>query len=82
MNGTQEINLKYLRLIENAVENESDNVKNYVYFIGDLAIKTRYAYTRDVINFVHFANKDDSRLELNDFTRYMSHIVFIYSVCE
>ena len=76
MNGTQEINLKYLRLIENAVENESDNIKNYVYFISDLAIKTRYTYTRDVINFVHFVNKNDSELELNDFTRYMSYIQY------
>lgn len=70
------MNLKYLNLINNAIEDESENIKNFVYFISNLSIKTRYAYVLDVINFIHFSNKKEKELCLNDFTKYMSKIQY------
>lgn len=54
-------------------ENETD-IKDYVNFIGDKSIFTRTNYTRSVLKFKEWANKDISELTFTDFNNYMNKI--------
>ena len=70
MIGRQEDNVRYLGLIENAVQYESQYVKGFVDYLSNLAIKSRYSYVTKVIN------KKEADLEYIDFLSYISNIQY------
>lgn len=76
MIGRQEDNVKYLGLIENAVQYESQYVKGFVDYLSNLAIKSRYSYVTKVIKFLKEINKKEADLEYIDFLSYISNIQY------
>ena len=76
MKGNQELNLKYINLIENSIKNEDPVIRNFSYYISNLSITTRYQYIKNVIRFYNFTRKDPSEIVLNDFSMYLSKIKY------
>lgn len=76
MTGRQEDNIRYLELIENAVQYESQYVKGFVNYLSSMAIKSRYSYITKVIKFLKEINKKETDLKYIDFLFYISNIQY------
>lgn len=76
MSGKEDFNKQYLHLINNVTDGRSKNITNFIYFMSDLSITSKYTYVKIVANFTDFIKKDESELCLDDFLAYMSKVQY------
>ena len=70
--GLQEFNKKYIDRINKVLKNQPDYIVGFVNYMSDSALTTKYAYMRDVINFINKVNKPIEELTFDDFSNYIS----------
>lgn len=74
--GLQDFNIKYINKINNSLKGQPDCIKGFVNYMSDAALTTKYAYMRDVINFMKKVNKPIEELMLDDFSNYISGLEY------
>ena len=74
--GLQEFNKKYIDRINKVLKNQPDYIVGFVNYMSDSALTTKYAYMRDVINFINKVNKPIEELTFDDFSNYISGLEY------
>lgn len=74
--GLQEFNKKYIDKINKVLKNQPDYIVGFVNYMSDSALTTKYAYMRDVINFINKVNKPIEELTFDDFSNYISGLEY------
>ena len=74
--GLQEFNKKYIDRINKVLKNQPDYIVGFVNYMSDSALTTKYAYMRDVINFINKVNKPIEELTFEDFSNYISGLEY------
>ena len=77
MNGKEEYELKYMRKIDNIIQNNLDKpyLRGFYNYMGSrLSYSTKYDYLNYVINFMNFNNKGVEELTLDDYTNFLAQI--------
>lgn len=69
--GTQEVNKKQIKRINNLIENEPDYIKGFSSFMNYSSLGTKYTYLTYVINFIRFVDKDPIDYTFDDFLYYI-----------
>ena len=69
--GTQEVNKRLIKRINNLIENEPDYIKGFSSFLNYSSLGTKYTYLTYVINFIRYIQKDPCEYSLEDFLYYI-----------
>lgn len=76
MSGVSEITKKYIGKIEKTLDGKEQFYRNFVDFMIDSSIKTKYHYLFHVCNFMKSVDKKPEDLEFDDFNNYMAKTMY------
>lgn len=73
MTGIQQYELSYQNKI-NAILDSNPNLRGFYSFMQSVSISTSYIYLCNVASFLKYVNKDVDKLDIDDFSRYLTKI--------
>lgn len=76
MSGRNEISQEYINMINKSLDGKPEYLRSYISFMSNSSVRTQYTYLKAVIQFMDWNGKEVEDLKFDDFTNYLSKIIY------